>query len=119
MQKTNIENNNGQYEDTVVALKSFFKESSGIVVNSCHGVKGEEYKTVIAFGLLKGYIPHWNDIINQPAQVGRDAESKMLYVIASRAKERLFLFAEDGRRTQVGNPYETSNMLNTYNYQYD
>tara|TARA_E500000305_G_C4028573_1_gene243313 strand:+ start:5018 stop:6778 length:1761 start_codon:yes stop_codon:yes gene_type:complete len=116
---SNIENNNGQYEDTVVALKSFFKESSGIVVNSCHGVKGEEYKTVIAFGLLKGYIPHWNDIINQPAQVGRDAESKMLYVIASRAKERLFLFAEDGRRTQVGNPYETSNMLNTYNYQYD
>lgn len=116
---SNIENNNGQYEDTVVALKSFFKESSGIVVNSCHGVKGEEYKTVIAFGLLKGYIPHWSDIINQPAQVGRDAESKMLYVIASRAKERLFLFSEYGRRTQGGNPYETSNMLTTYNYQYD
>ncbi|WP_110675063.1 ATP-dependent helicase [Salinicola sp. RZ23] len=116
---SNIENNNDQYEDTVVALKSFFKESSGVVVNSCHGIKGEEYKAVIAFGLLKGYIPHWNDIINQPAQVGRDAESKMLYVIASRAKERLFLFAEYGRRTQGGKPYETSNMLNTYNYQYD
>lgn len=116
---SNIEINKGQYEDTVVALKSFFKESTGIVVNSCHGVKGEEYKTVIAFGLLKGFVPHWSDIINQPAQVGQNAESKMLYVIASRAKEKLFLFAEYGRRTQGGNPYETSNMLNTYNYQYD
>lgn len=116
---SNIENNNGQYEDTVVALKSFFKESTGIVVNSCHGVKGEEYKTVIAFGLLKGFVPHWNDIINQPAHIGQNSESKMLYVIASRAKEKLFLFSEHGRRTQGGNPYETSNMLNTYNYQYD
>ncbi len=116
---SNIENNNGQYEDTVVALKSFFKESTGVVVNSCHGVKGEEYKTVIAFGLLKGFVPHWSDIINQPAQVGQNAESKMLYVIASRAKENLFLFSEYGRRTQGGNPYETSNMLNAYKYQYD
>lgn len=116
---TNIENNKGQYENTVVALKSFFKKSTGIVVNSCHGVKGEEYKTVIAFGLLKGFVPHWNDIINQPVQVGQNAESKMLYVIASRAKEKLFLFAEDGRRTQGGNPYETSTILNAYNYQYD
>lgn len=115
----NIENNNGQYEDTVVALKSFFKESTGIVVNSCHGVKGEEYKTVIAFGLLKGFVPHWNDIINQPAQVGQNSESKMLYVIASRAKEKLFLFAEYGRRTQGRNLYETSAMLSAYNYPYD
>ena len=116
---SNIENNNGQYEDTVVALKSFFKKSTGIVVNSCHGVKGEEYKAVIAFGLLKGFIPHWSDIINQSAQIGHNAESKMLYVIGSRAKENLYLFAEYGRRTQGGYPYETSSQLNAYNYQYD
>lgn len=116
---SNIENNDGQYEDTVVALKSFFKRSTGIVINSCHGVKGEEYKTVIAFGLLKGFVPHWSDIVNQPPQVGLNAQSKMLYVIASRAKENLILFAEDGRRTRGGTPYETSDMLNTYNYQYD
>ena len=116
---SNIENNNGQYEDTIVALKSFFKESTGIVVNSCHGVKGEEYKTVIAFGLLNGFVPHWNDIINQPAHVGQNAESKMLYVIASRAKEKLFLFAEYGRKTQSGTPYETSSILSAYNYPYD
>lgn len=116
---SNIENNNGQYENTIVALKSFFKASTGVVVNSCHGVKGEEYKTVIAFGLLNGFVPHWNDIINQPAHVGQNAQSKMLYVIASRAKEKLFLLAECGRRTQGGNPYETSSILNSYNYQYD
>ncbi|EOG7700950.1 UvrD-helicase domain-containing protein [Vibrio parahaemolyticus] len=116
---SNIENNNGQYEDTVVALKSFFKESTGIVINSCHGVKGEEYKVVIAFGLLRGFVPHWSDIINQPTHVGQNSESKMLYVIASRAKEKLYLFAEHGRRTQSGAAYETSSLLNTYNYQYD
>lgn len=115
----NIERSEGQYEDTVTALKSFFKESTGVVINTCHGVKGEEYKTVIAFGLLRGFIPHWNDIINRPVSVGRDSESKLLYVIASRAKENLYLFAEDGRRTQNGNPYETSSLLNAYKYQYN
>lgn len=108
---SNIENNNGQYEDTIVALKSFFKESTGVVINSCHGVKGEEYKTVIAFGLLRGFVPHWSDIINKSAQVGQDAESKMLYVIASRAKVNLYLFSESGRKTQGGIPYDTSNLL--------
>jgi DNA helicase-2/ATP-dependent DNA helicase PcrA len=116
---SNIEENDGQYEDTVVALKSFFKESTGVVVNTCHGVKGEEYNTVIAFGLLRGYIPHWNDIINKPAHIGNDSESKMLYVIGSRAKKNLYLFAEYGRTTGGGNLYETSVSLNNYNYNYD
>lgn len=116
---SNIEENDGQYEDTVVALKSFFKESTGVVVNTCHGVKGEEYNTVIGFGLLRGFIPHWNDIINQPAHIGNDSESKMLYVIASRAKKNLHLFAENGRRTRPGTPYETSILLSNYNYAYD
>lgn len=116
---SNINENHGQYENTVFALKSFFKESTGVVINSCHGVKGEEYKVVISFGLLKGYVPNWSDIINQTSDVSYDAESKMLYVIASRAKEKLYLFAEYGRRTQGGNPYETSNILNGYKYLYD
>lgn len=116
---SNINENNGQYENTVIALKNFFKESTGVVINSCHGVKGEEYKVVIAFGLLNGYVPNWSDIINQPREVSYDAESKMLYVIASRAKEKLYLFSEHGRRTQGGNPYETSSILNRYTYLYD
>lgn len=116
---SNIENNNDQYEDTAVALKGFFRKSTGIVVNSCHGVKGEEYKAVIAFGLLRGFIPNWRDIIDQPENVGQNAESKILYVIASRAKENLYLFAERGRRTRRGNLYETSNQLSAYDYPYD
>lgn len=116
---SNMANNNGQYEDTVVAFKSFFNRKTGVVVNSCHGVKGEEYKTVIAFCLLKGFIPHWSDIINQPELVGYNSESKMLYVIGSRAKENLYIFSESGRRTQRGSYYETSSQLNTYNYRYD
>ncbi|MBY5979976.1 UvrD-helicase domain-containing protein [Ferrimonas balearica] len=116
---SNIKNNSGQYEDTVTALKGFFKESTGVVVNTCHGVKGEEYDTVIAFGLLRGFIPNWGDIIRKPPDVGRDAESKMLYVISSRAKRNLYLFAESGRNTRGGIPYETSALLMEYGYAYD
>jgi DNA helicase-2/ATP-dependent DNA helicase PcrA len=34
-----------------------FKHEEGVVVNTCHGIKGEEFDTVIAFGLLHGKIP--------------------------------------------------------------
>ena len=45
-------------------IKNNFREKKGVVINTFHGVKGEEYRTVIAFGLLYGYIPHWSTIIN-------------------------------------------------------
>ncbi len=115
----NIELNEDQYRNEVNVFRSFFKESTGIVINTCHGVKGEEYETVIAFGMLKGFIPHWDIIINQTAQKARTSESKLLYVIASRAKKNLYIIAENGRQTRARNPYETSQMLLQYNYQYD
>lgn len=115
----NLELNEDQYKNEVDVFKSFFKESTGIVINTCHGVKGEEYETVIAFGMLKGFIPHWDVIINQSSRKATESESKLLYVIASRAKKNLYLIAEDGRQTQSRNPYETSDMLLRYKYQYD
>lgn len=48
----------------VESFKQCFKEKEGVVINTFHGVKGEEYTTVIAFGLLYGYVPHWNIINN-------------------------------------------------------
>ena len=47
-------------ENTNAAIKACFHERHGIVLSTIHGVKGEEYTTVIAFGLLNGYLPHWD-----------------------------------------------------------
>ncbi len=103
----------------VNSFRRLFSHPSGVVVSTCHGVKGEEYESVIAFGLLRGYVPHWSAIINQPEQLGRERESKLLYVICSRAKRRLHLIAESGRVTQSGRPYETARLLRNINFDFD
>jgi len=115
---SNMDVNEGEYEDDIDVFRGFFKESSGVVINTCHGVKGEEYETVIAFGMLKGYIPHWGDIINKPPYVANNSESKMMYVISSRAKKNIYLISESGRQTQSRNPLQTSDLLRSYNYRY-
>ena len=61
---------------------------------SFYGVKGEEYHTVIAFGLLYGKVP---SIYTSYDKMNEEA-NKLLYVIASRAKKRIYLFSEKGRR---------------------
>ena len=89
-----IENEKYRLSDDLNTFKRMFKEKKGVVINTCHGVKGEEYECVIAFGLLYGKVPN---IHTEQSQ--RDSEAKkLLYVIASRAKSRLFLFSESGRR---------------------
>jgi superfamily I DNA/RNA helicase len=115
----NMEISQGEYENDIDVFRGFFSESAGVVVNSCHGVKGEEYETVIAFGMLKGFVPHWSDIIGKPDSVANNSESKMMYVIASRAKKNIYLIAERGRQTKTRRPYETSSLLKNYNYAYD
>lgn len=115
----NIQGGDGFCEDDIEVFRGFFKESTGVVINTCHGVKGEEYDTVVAFGLLRGFIPHWNDIIDVPESVGESSESKMLYVVCSRAKENLYLIAESGRLTKSKRAYETSRLLQGCTFQYD
>ena len=83
----------GLIDDTLM-FKKMFKEKEGIVISSCHGVKGEEYTTVISYGLLRGRLPNWK-VCNTSQE---EAESKkLLYVIASRAKQNLYLISEKGR----------------------
>lgn len=103
----------------VDSFRRLFSHPSGVVVSTCHGVKGQEYDTVIAFGLLKGYVPNWAVIINSTPQASSEQESKLLYVICSRAKRRLHLIAESGRQTQRGNSYETASLLKQVRFQYD
>jgi superfamily I DNA/RNA helicase len=100
------------------SFKKMFRHPSGVVISTCHGVKGEEYEVIIAFGLLKGYIPNWETIIHNPT-VADDQASKLLYVICSRAKRFLHLIAESGRITRNGNPYETTKLLRTVTFDYD
>lgn len=114
-----IKGSEGGMPTTVEGLRKLFGSPSGVVVNTCHGVKGEEYHTVIAFGLLKGYIPHWNVIINGSPDDAAEQASKLLYVVCSRAKHSLFLIAESGRQTLKGKPYETTAKLNELKFKYD
>lgn len=99
------------------AFKRIFKEKHGTVITSCHKIKGEEYNTVIAFGVLQGMVPHWDAIFTESDR-GANEANKLLYVIASRARENLYLFAEKGRTTKNGN-YRLTDVLQAYDYNYD
>jgi superfamily I DNA/RNA helicase len=105
--------------DDIQFFKNIFKPSTGVVINTCHGVKGEEFETVIAFGLLWGYVPHWSSIIKQPYDIAESASKKLLYVIGSRAKRNLYLFAEQDRKTKSGNDYQINDQLAQAKFQYD
>lgn len=102
-----------EYSTDISSFKKYFNHGEGIVVNTCHGIKGEEYTTVISFGLLQGYLPNWNEI--NPVT----AANKLLYVICSRAKKNLYLISERGRTTGNGNPYLTTELLEQIEYEYD
>lgn len=99
------------------AFKRMFKEKHGTVITSCHKIKGEEYNTVIAFGILQGMVPHW-DAIFTGSDRGANEANKLLYVIASRARENLYLFAEKGRTTKRV-IYQLTDVLQAYDYNYD
>lgn len=95
-------------------LTKCFEEKHGVVISTIHGVKGEEYNTVIAFGLLNGFVPHWNDIKSGDR---KNVAYKLLYVLGSRAKDNLFLISETGRATKVG-PYTPTDELVSVEWEY-
>lgn len=99
-------------------LVNSFKEKEGVKISTIHGLKGEEYHTVIAFGLLKGYVPAWKAIFDPNVSEQQEAK-KLLYVLCSRAKRNLFLFSETGRVTQKNYPYTPNVELRSVNFDYD
>lgn len=87
-------------------------ERKGIVISTIHGIKGEEFNTVIGFGLLNGYLPNWSYIMEDDLIPLRlDESKKMLYVLCSRAKENLYLFSEKGYFTRTRKEYEPTSEL--------
>lgn len=102
------------YDDLVNA----FKEKEGVVISTIHGTKGEEYQTVIAYGLLKGFLPNWNLIFTDPF-IAQSEAKKLLYVLCSRAKLNLYLFSESGRYTTSKKAYTPSLELLSAQCDYD
>jgi DNA helicase-2/ATP-dependent DNA helicase PcrA len=72
-------------------FRKVFRQKDGITVSTIHGVKGEEYDTMIGFALLDDYVPHFSD------PRGDINSKKLLYVLASRARKNLHLISEKGR----------------------
>lgn len=107
-----LENPDFDLAKDIESFRKMFKHEEGVVVNTCHGIKGEEFDTVIAFGLLHGKLPNWNERTENAAE-------KLLYVICSRAKRELHLISETGRVTGSRRPYNPTAQLNSIAYEYD
>lgn len=97
----------------ITAFRNVFKEKSGITISTIHGIKGDEYDVVIAYALLEGMVPHFND------GDGDISAKKLLYVICSRARKNLHLISEKGRKRGHWDVYSTTNVLAAYKYKYD
>lgn len=96
----------------IESFKKMFHHERGVVVNTCHGIKGEEYDTVIAFGLLQGRLPNWNE-------KSETAAAKLLYVICSRSRRELHLISERGWTTNSRSPYLPTEVLDSVVYKYN
>jgi DNA helicase-2/ATP-dependent DNA helicase PcrA len=95
-------------------FRKTFQNRTGIAVSTIHGVKGAEFDVVIAYGLLEGMVPHFND------QRGDKSAKKLLYVLSSRARKNLHLFSETGRpRGRRGDTYSATHVLATCQFEYD
>ena len=106
-----IKKENEQYAGNTEDFKKVFMDKSGITVSTIHGVKGAEFDTVIAYGLLEGIVPHFSD-------ADATSGSKLIYVIGSRARKHLHLISEEGRGTQRYPKYPTA-ILAEHVFDYD
>ncbi|WNF44430.1 ATP-dependent helicase [Rhodococcus sp. SG20037] len=104
-------NEGNAYVQDIEVFRRVFRDRTGITVSTIHGVKGGEFDTVIAYGLLHDIVPHFAD----PSPI--DSANKLLYVLSSRARKNLHLIAE--RRTRRFGSYETSSPLKNISYIYD
>lgn len=77
-------NNINNVPDTFMSM---FSRKDGIVISTCHGVKGEEYDAVICLYVTEGKIPHFTEVDN------RDIANKLLFVMFSRARKYIYVFS--------------------------
>ena len=94
-------------------FKKVFQQKDGTTISTIHGIKGAEFDTVIAFGLLQGYIPHSMDAN------GDETANRLLYVVGSRARKNLHLISEIGRKNWKNELYYPTDVLSRLNHPYD
>ncbi|CAM4341046.1 UvrD-helicase domain-containing protein [Flavobacterium terrigena] len=99
--------------NTISNFKKVFKQREGIKISTIHGVKGTEYDTVIGFGLIQSWVPHFQDLN------GLVNSKKMLYVLASRARKHLHIISETGRNINRHNPSGLLPTSHLREYQFD
>jgi len=97
----------------IAMFRKVFDVKTGITVSTIHGVKGAEFEAVIAFGLLEGMVPHFNESDKVAAA------NKLLYVVGSRAKKNLHLISEVGRRRRGSEMYLPTEILLACSFSYD
>ena len=93
-----LESKNATGISSLENFKNVFRQKGGIKISTIHGVKGTEFDTVIGFGLLNNWVPHFKD------QNGAVNAKKMMYVLSSRARKNLHLFSETGRQVNWRQP---------------
>jgi superfamily I DNA/RNA helicase len=109
-----LQNEGAAYLADIATFRKVFEARKGITVSTIHGVKGAEYDAVIAYALLEGMVPNFNDPAPQASA------NKLLYVIGSRARKNLHLIAERGRMRGGGHgEYEPTAVLNECVFVYD
>lgn len=97
----------------IAYFRKVFQNRSGVTVSTIHGVKGAEFDVVIAYALLEGMVPNFNDVD------GDASAHKLLYVIGSRARKNLHLFSETGRRRGRYDFYSPTMKLTECTFDYD
>ena len=97
----------------IAGFRKVFQPKQGVFLSSCHGIKGEEYEVVIAFGCLEDFIPHWQEKSN------REVANRLLYVMASRAKQHLHFISETGHFDKSRNEKQPTQELVNLEFDFD
>ena len=108
-----IKKEGNDFIEHIDSFKKVFQQKDGTTISTIHGVKGAEFDTVIAFGLLQGYVPHSMDAN------GDETANRLLYVVGSRARKNLHLISETGRKNWKNIPYYPTDVLSQIIHQYD
>lgn len=107
-----LTNEGASFIGDIAAFRKVFQVRTGITISTIHGVKGAEFDSVIAYALLEGMVPHF-------AEPNRQASAtKLLYVIASRARKNLYLISESGRQNNLKKNYQPTKVLVQCDFDY-
>lgn len=97
----------------ISTFRKVFANRRGITISTIHGIKGDEFDTVIAYALLEGLVPNFQNTNTQ------ESAKKLLYVISSRARKNLHLISERERLNWSRNEYKTTSQLTACKFHYD